>query len=152
MMLPMMNSMRARPIALAGQIPPAQRAGGTGDVDHDLRFDLWKLLDADLCFFIVENTFVHVGLVALGAGNSDFIAVLQSFRRLSSPNNGWDAHFAADDRGVTSPPAKICHAGFGFPENRPPIQCGHFRDENIALFEFLQLRSAVNLLYFSSGD
>ena len=141
-----------QPNAVIGNGREAERIFGIADVHQNFRVRLGKLIEGQFGNLEWESPFIHVADLAFGARNGDFLAGLERARRILASNDGRDAEFAGDDRGMAGAPALIGHNGGGFLHDGFPIGIGLVRHENFSVLEFAHAMRVKNEARFARPD
>ena len=115
-----------------GQHREVEGALRVGDVHHHLERRRRHLVEVGDVALEGQGARVDVAGVAFGAGNGDFLAVLDGVQCVAGADDSRHAQFARDDRGMAGAAAAIGDDGGRALHHRFPVGVGHVGDQHIA--------------------
>jgi len=105
---------------------------GIADVHHDLHRQRRQVADILAQHVEFQRAAINIAGIALGAGNGDLLAFGQHGGGIAATDDGRNAQFAGDDRGMTGAAAAIGDDGRSPLHHRFPVRVGHVGDQHVA--------------------
>ena len=121
--------------AVIGNLALGESLLRNGQVHHDLGLGLGQVGEVEPIDFELQQPFINMALLALGAGNGDLLAVLDLLGAVAGTDDAGNAQLTGDNGGMTGPAATVGDDGRSNLHDRLPVGIGHVGDQHLALLE-----------------